>query len=259
MKRKMLLIMVLIFGLVIPTTGYAAPPEGKGPGGGDGGPTTSINLVALGDSIAYGTGATDNYGYVYLYRDYLASSASVELKNHSLKGMKTGDLLLQISVDQKIRRSIKSANIVTISIGGNNLLACASDNYSIIDDACAQNGVNNFIADFKEILKIVNGLNSAATVKVLNLYNPYKADPNYQAEYELYKEADFYISQINTNIGEQTSLFSDTMIDAYTNFSGTLETDPTTYKVEVYTHFFKTTRDPHPTDLGHQVLADLHQ
>jgi lysophospholipase L1-like esterase len=174
-----------------------------------------------------------------------------------LKGIKTGDLLFQISVDQKVRRSIKNADIVTISIGGNNLLACASDNYSSIDDVCAGNGVSDFKDDFKQILGIIKDLNPNAKIKTLNLYNPYKDDPNDPNEKALYDQANHYISEINNEMIDQTLVFDYIIIDVYSNFSG--QFDDKTFKVELYTHFFEAKRDPHPTDLGHQTIAELHR
>jgi lysophospholipase L1-like esterase len=115
--------------------------------------TETLNYVALGDSIAYGTGATNDYGYVYLHRDFLATNGTtdtadddktINLTNKAIRGIKTSDLLLQLNVDGGVKKAIRSANLVTASIGGNNLPACATDNYSYIDSSCANNGVSQF-------------------------------------------------------------------------------------------------------------------
>jgi lysophospholipase L1-like esterase len=267
-KKNIFLTIILIFALAFSSHALAAPPTDKGgpPGGGDS-TTETINYLALGDSIAYGTGATNDYGYVYHYRDFLATNGTeedlsddkdVKLTNKSLRGIKTNDLLAQLKLDKKVQRLVKNADYITVSIGGNNLLSCASDNYSYIDDTCAQNGVDNFERDWVQIIAKIRDLNPNATVKSLNLYNPYRDDSTDSSEKALFDQANGYIQKINDEFAFNLNLYTYNIVDVYGAFSGTFD-DGSSFKVSTYTHFSEEKRDPHPTDAGHILIAELHQ
>jgi lysophospholipase L1-like esterase len=256
MKHLRILLLVLLTLSLIPGLAIAAKPVDGGGGKPGGGGSSSLTYVALGDSIAWGMGADNDYGYVHRYRDILAATQSVDLKNYAMKGIKTSDLLFQLNVDMKVRRALKGASLITISIGGNNLLSCASDNYSSIDATCAQTGVDQFISDWDDIVNEIRSLNSTASIKVMTLYNPYKDDANDLNEKALFDTADGFVKQINDEINRLTIL-NYTVVDVYTAFSGVDETGA--FKVCKYTHFCETTRDPHPTNEGHQLIADLHK
>lgn len=211
--------------------------------------------TALGDSIAYGMGATNNYGYVSHFRDHLTSVyGSVALSNRGVPGMTSSDLTTQLAIDYTTRTAVKNAQVLTISIGGNNLLRCASNNYSVIDTTCSANGANTFKNDWPKILDTVrNGLGSNAKLYVLSLYNPYRGDePNFAM-------ADPYIKQINSVIQNSTTMakYNYKVADAYTDFSGRFADG--SWKVSAWTHFSESTRDPHPTNAGHQELSRLHE
>lgn len=97
MKQTKMFIAILLFVALLMLTQAFAAPSSKGKPGGDT-KTTTINYVALGDSIADGMGATNYYGYVDLYRDFLTTNGTkVDLKNKSIPGIKTGDLLFQLN------------------------------------------------------------------------------------------------------------------------------------------------------------------
>src|SRR5687768_7435892 len=86
------------------------------------------HYVALGDSLAFGVGATGFYGYVYRFRDYLATRwRVVALQNRAIPGIRSEHLLFQLRYDTTTRAAVKHADVLTISIGGNNLIRCASN------------------------------------------------------------------------------------------------------------------------------------
>ncbi len=208
--------------------------------------TTTINYTALGDSIAFGIGADLYYGYVGRYRDYLDSllNTDVNLSNQSFPGDDTSDLLFKVKYYSWVRTDIANANLITISIGGNNILGYASDNYTVIDEVGAQQGVDKFKTEWSLIMNEIRALNKTATVKVLNLYNPYPVDdPNYAL-------ADSLIQQLNLESSEKASVYNYTVIDAYTAFAGNSCT---------YTHFCDSTPDVHPTNSGYALIAELHR
>jgi lysophospholipase L1-like esterase len=87
---------------------------------------TPTRYVALGDSIAYGPIAVERSGYVYEFAELLRGSVDdpIALNNRAVPLIKSGDLLsaLKDDVPPGLRGAIRNAQILTISIGGNNLL-----------------------------------------------------------------------------------------------------------------------------------------
>lgn len=242
-----LLIFTLAF-LPFATTATTATAAGPNQG-------TATNYAALGDSIAYGVGGTNYAGYVNYFHSYLQTiHGTVNKTNVSIPGITTTDLLTQLNTNTTARSAVKNANVLTISIGGNNLLRCASDNYNTLDTVCAENGVTAFQNDWPLILKeIRSDLGSTAKLYMLTIYNPYlPSDPNYTL-------ADSYITRINAIIQNSTTMttYNYKVADAYTHFQGQLSDG--TYKTAVWTHFTEPTRDPHPTDAGYKELSRLHE
>jgi lysophospholipase L1-like esterase len=214
-----------------------------------------IRYTALGDSIAAGYGATNHYGYVDYFDYYLEKlAAQVRLSNDATPGLSSSGLLIELRYYSSIRDNVRAADVVTISIGGNNLLPCASNNYSTLNTLCAEAGVAAFKYDWPRILATIRtDIGARGQLLVLTLYNPYRGD---EANYAT---ADTYIKQINATLqnSSYTSTYGYKVADAYTDFQGKLSDG--TWKVCTWTHFCEAVRDPHPTDKGHQELARLHQ
>ncbi len=211
--------------------------------------------TAVGDSIAAGYGATNRYGYVNYFREYLLKLAPrVDLSNDAVPGLNSSGLLFELRYSGTVRDDTRRADVVTMSIGGNNLLPCATNNYSTLSTLCASVGVAAFRYDWPRILSTIRSdLGARASLLVLTLYNPYRGD---EANYAT---ADTYIQQINAAIQNASylSTYNYKVADAHADFEGRLAGG--NWKVCTWTHFCEPNRDPHPTDSGHRELARLHQ
>jgi lysophospholipase L1-like esterase len=211
--------------------------------------------TALGDSIAAGYGATNRYGYVNYFRDYLlALGPRVDLSNDAVPGLNSTGLLLELRYSSTVRDDTRRADVLTISIGGNNLLPCASNNYSTLNTLCASAGVAAFRYDWPRILSTIRAdIGARARLLALTLYNPYRGD---EANYAT---AEAFIQQINAAIQNDTyrSNYKYEVANAHADFQGKLVDG--SWKVCTWTHFCEANRDPHPTDSGHRELARLHQ
>ncbi|WP_027415678.1 GDSL-type esterase/lipase family protein [Aneurinibacillus terranovensis] len=218
-------------------------------------PGRKLRYTALGDSIARGIGATKQYGYVYFFRDFLQKKhGDIHLSNRAISGIKSSVLLAQLKFDPITRYAVKNAEVITISIGGNNLLVGARANYYSISDSRANTGVVNFKKDWLKILhEIRQGIKSNAKIYTMTIYNPFKGDD------ENYKVANNYIHQINAEIRDQTLIanYNYKIADVYNDFKGRVKHG--TWKVCVKTHFSEKIRDPHPTDIGHKDISRSHE
>ncbi|RBW67895.1 GDSL-type esterase/lipase family protein [Bacillus taeanensis] len=213
------------------------------------------SYVALGDSIAWGLGAAQNRGYVDLFYKFLVKMIDKKfiLHNLAVPRFSTSSLYSQLRIDPNTKHKVKEAKLITISIGGNNLLSAAGDNFSIIDERCAALGVLSFQHDWPKILyEIRKRLKSKASIYVMTLYNPYRgSDPNFT-------KADSFIQEINRIILNSAYIkkYKYEVVDVYSYFKGKMNEN---WKVCKWTHFCEKERDPHPTDDGHSQIYMLHK
>lgn len=83
---------------------------------------TSLNYVALGDSLAVGTGASCK-GYVDRYADHLSADtgSQVRVVNLGQDGQASAELLYILRCDASSRRTVGAADVLTFNIGLNDL------------------------------------------------------------------------------------------------------------------------------------------
>lgn len=136
-----------------------------------------LSYVVLGDSIAYGSGLINSTDACY--GKIVAETNGYTYANHSVPGITSGVLLKMLTDNEAVRESVASADIISISIGGNNFL---TDNMiglafaSLVRkdmsgfDAIAENYYNEICS----IMDCINGLNSDVPVLLQTIYNPQK-------------------------------------------------------------------------------------
>lgn len=91
-----------------------------------------ITLVSLGDSIAKGYGCQPEEAYGSLLADYIGGLVmpapfQVRYVNYGTDGDTAADLLEKLTGREDVRASVRAADILTISVGGNDLIHQLSD------------------------------------------------------------------------------------------------------------------------------------
>jgi lysophospholipase L1-like esterase len=147
-KSKTFIALMMVFMLLFSITAFAAAKQG-------------ITYTALGDSIAFGTGATDGVGYTDMFNTHLERKFGPGLYiNLSADGVTSDELLAALLYPGdpfNVQSAVSAADIITISIGGNDLLGPFQEtlngfialNYTIPDGGGAIN-FEAFISDFTE-------------------------------------------------------------------------------------------------------------
>lgn len=133
------------------------------------------NYLLLGDSIAYGAGLINSQDACY--GKIVADTNNYNYENYAVNGYTSAAVLKHIDVDF-VREGVKRADIISISVGGNdfltaNLIALLIEGELGIDrrfDEIEEKFAENFAA----IIAKIRGLNSHATILVQTLYNPSK-------------------------------------------------------------------------------------
>ena len=130
--------------------------------------------VALGDSIAEGTGL-ENAGHA-CYGALVAATNGYDFINHATGGHQTTDLLARLE-EEAARADLAKADIISISIGGNDFLlggmyrlmleAWVCKDYTWMDKIIA-----SIYENFSKIIAEIKALNPDAQLLVQTLYNP---------------------------------------------------------------------------------------
>ena len=134
---------------------------------------SGLNYLVLGDSIGVGQGLLNPteacYGKV------VADTNGYKYKNYAVGGYTTGNLLGYMEVDF-VDEAIREADIISLSIGGNDFLMdmgslafspWAFGDYSKFDEIA-----DKFYDNFSKIVKRIRSINPDVVLLVQNLYNP---------------------------------------------------------------------------------------
>lgn len=171
---------VLLVGMII---GFCRMPVIK-VGSGDR-VSKSIRYVALGDSIAsgYGLSVPETDSYVGLVGNYLEENYDYVFKaNLGTNGLRSDQLLDILTNPQnekykKYHATLKHADIVTLSIGSNDLLHLVSLNRDLQEyikegDEMFRKACHEFDDHFPKIIQEIHNISPDAQIYANNVYNP---------------------------------------------------------------------------------------
>lgn len=261
--------------------------------------------VSLGDSIA--TGTTGQNGthtpfsqLFYNYLEGLDSSITVTFKDFAradidLNGKPDGDGdtttdLLATLQNTDVRSHIADADVITISIGGNNLMQAALESnnggidtnpwttydFSRLNLQVAENGRAAFENDWNVIIKTIKDLNPKAQLIVLTVYNPYNLtdNTNYHPTVDKYLYG-YEENGLHKN-GINEILYANRMTTSSTNYvladiANVFHPLAHENKMGTMTHFYESLfgwpsnntitnfSDPHPNVSGQNAIYNLTQ
>ena len=239
----------------------------------------ATKLVSLGDSIPNGYLLKDSSKS---YDNEIAKTLNLDFYEHSYIGM-TSQNLLDDMEDESLKNEIKSADIIFLNIGANDLLDVADYldldgldidiNYyvntkisidkdkltntinnidSIIKDQLddrASAALDNFKNNFPKIISNIKELNSNALIYVNNFYNPYF---NLQIPF-MNIDLSSISSYLDSKIQAFDKVYEDNsgyvLIDLYT-----LLRNNKYLNINIMTGNF----DPHPNIAGHKQIYKLY-
>ena len=161
MKQKLISIFLCVLLLLGTLSAAAAAQE-------------QVHYVVLGDSIAYGSGLTNPKQAVY--GKIVADTNGYAYENYAVPGHTTANLLRRMRTEA-VSKAIRSADIISISIGGNNFLlgdlnallydGIVKQEYARFDKIAA-----DFYADLCTIVDEIRALNADTVIVLQTIYNP---------------------------------------------------------------------------------------
>lgn len=154
--------------LLIASQGRAATPS-----------TTKekIHYTAVGDSLTEGVGdQTKQGGFVPLVADKLREEyklTSVEIDNFGVGGERSDQILKRLKNDEDLRENVKSSDIISLTVGGNDLMKVIQSNIFGLSVKTFNKPSIEYQERIKEMFEVIRELNPTAPVYVLGIYNPF--------------------------------------------------------------------------------------
>ncbi|MFC4653389.1 SGNH/GDSL hydrolase family protein [Lactococcus nasutitermitis] len=139
----------------------------------------TLNYAALGDSLTEGVGdATGEGGFVPLFAKQLDNSynVTVDYENFGKAGDTSAQIYARMTSQKKIEAGLKKADVITITVGGNDVLKVIRENISKISTLNAKDFTQPAKAYQKRVRKIFSTIrkeNPNAQIYVVGIYNPF--------------------------------------------------------------------------------------
>lgn len=136
--------------------------------------TGTLQIVSLGDSLTRGVGDKEGIGYVGRMKEDLQKDykQKIALTNLAVSGAKMPDLLKQIE-SNGAKYSIKQADVIVLTIGGNDLFP-GWESLGKIDLETYRPDTETFQNEAKKIIEEIRKLNTDSPIFWLGLYNPFE-------------------------------------------------------------------------------------
>ncbi|WP_242270932.1 SGNH/GDSL hydrolase family protein [Bacillus cereus group sp. BfR-BA-01425] len=136
--------------------------------------TGTLQIVSLGDSLTRGVGDKEGIGYVGRMKEDLQKDykQKIPLTNLAVSGAKMPDLLKQIE-SSGAQYSIKQADVIVLTIGGNDLFP-GWESLGKIDLETYRPDTETFQNEAKKIIEEIRKLNTDSPIFWLGLYNPFE-------------------------------------------------------------------------------------
>ena len=134
-----------------------------------------VTYVAIGDSLTKGVGdSTNQGGFVPLLAQSLTNETGLEFKaiNYGVSGNTSGQILSRMQEKKEIGKDLKKAQLVTITVGGNDLRKAILEDTSNLDLDRFEKASKTYEKNLKQIIEFARKDNPDLPVYVVGIYNP---------------------------------------------------------------------------------------
>jgi len=201
----------------------------------------SIKVVSIGDSLTQGIGDVEEKGgYIPYLKNKLENNRSIkeaEFSNFGVKGNRTDQLMKRLG-QEKIKNSIREADIVIITIGGNDVMKVFRENIMGLHVRMFLDAEKGYSQRLTDIIDTIISYNNDTDIFLVGIYNPFIR------WFSDLKEMDVIVNSWNDS--------SSSVISKYNQTSFVPVDDIFRNQVEslLYTDYF------HPNNEGYKLIAD---
>jgi lysophospholipase L1-like esterase len=200
-----------------------------------------LTYLAFGDSLTAGLGSSEtNYlrlhAFVPKLTAHLRNEYDVHVENHGIPGITSEQLLLYLTEGPGVEGKIKDADLITVTIGGNDLLQLLRSENLTKDKIKVT--IQQFGQQFEDMISEIRNSNQNVPIHVMGLYTPYDQD------HSLHLTGQLAISSYNQELLDRISSYEHVhLVSVYASFLN---------KESQLTHIDQ--NDIHPNDNGYEVI-----
>ncbi|MGP7818957.1 SGNH/GDSL hydrolase family protein [Niallia sp. 01092] len=196
-----------------------------------------VQLLALGDSLTRGTGDDAGKGYIGYLKEQLQAKTkeTITLSNYGIKGLTSTQLADQVK-QKEIQRQASNANILFLTIGGNDLFQGGQTLNNTNEDSIASFR-KTYINNLQTTLTTLRSVNKEAPIYIVGLYNPFSDLDNHDTTSKVVRDW-------NTETAEICASYSAVIfVPTYDIFQQNVQSI-------LYSDHF------HPNTKGYQLMAE---
>jgi len=213
----------------------------------------SISIVAVGDSLTQGIGDSKSVGGGYVTRltQKVQNHYDVPTQSHNygVSGDTSTQIMARIKSDQKMHQDLPKADIITITVGGNDFMHLLQRKGLDLTEGQIADEQVQFDKRLTQLLTDIRSYNAKAPIYLIGIYNPFSI---YLANVENAKTA-----FINWNKGSAkvAAGFNDTHFIDINNLYQTKKINRKIKKTGVNPYLY--TKDHfHPNGTGYDMITD---
>lgn len=220
---------------------------------------SSLNYLAIGDSLTEGIGDESNQGgFVPLLAQDIESHFNIQVtaSNFGVAGNTSQQILDRMKDDPNLKKALDSADLITVTVGGNDIMAVVRQNLSTLDESSFLEASKDYQNHLREMISLAKKGNKRVKIYILGLYNPFFLN------FPQIKEMQSIIDDWNEMTKAVTSDYSnvhfvpinDRLYKGIDGKDGVVQSDGNQKKVlndALFSgdHF-------HPNHIGYQIMSD---
>lgn len=148
----------------------------------------TIEVVGLGDSLTQGVGdELMREGYLGRLQQHFSQYNGIEdvLLTNTAKRGRRSDQLLKMLKNGEVDHQIRKANIITLTIGGNDIMKVVKKDLFNLKVEAFEKELEKFERNYVQILHEIREINSTAPIIIVGLYNPITIVTDEKSEFDL--------------------------------------------------------------------------